>query len=61
MAESALFAYTILYHPGRLPEDVERQVKRLIPNRLDYFETLFDELAGTVSDVDQPLTCISSL
>ena len=59
MAESALFAYTILYHPGRLPEDVERQVKALMPNRLAYFDTLFDELAGTVTNVDQPLACSS--
>lgn len=59
MAESALFAYTILYHPGRLPEDVEQQVKTLMPNRLAYFETLLDELAGKVTDLDQPPACSS--
>ncbi len=59
MAESALFAYTILYHPGRLPGGVERQVKTLMPNRLAYFSALFEKLANTVTDVDQSLACPS--
>lgn len=36
IAESALFAWTILYHPGRLPADVEAAVRDIMPNRLEY-------------------------
>lgn len=41
LAESALFAWTILVHPGRLPQDIEAQVRKIMPNRLAYFEKLF--------------------
>jgi hypothetical protein len=41
MAESALFAWAALVHPGRLPHQVETQVRQLIPNRLAFFKSLF--------------------
>jgi hypothetical protein len=41
MAESALFAWTLLKHPGRLPAGVEDSVRTLMPNRLAFFEGLF--------------------
>ena len=41
LPESALFAYTVLKHPGRLPPGTEKSVRELIPNRLLYFEKLF--------------------
>lgn len=41
MAESALFAWAVIMHPGRLPDHVERAVKNIMPNRLDFFEKLF--------------------
>lgn len=41
MAESALFAWAMLKHPGRLPAEIEAQVSALIPNRIAFFETLF--------------------
>ena len=59
MAESALFAYTILHHPGRLPIHLEQEVQLVMPNRLAYFSTLFDELAGTVTEVDPAPDCSS--
>jgi hypothetical protein len=43
MAESALFAWAILKHPGRLPASVEDSVRTLIPNRLTFFEGLFSD------------------
>ncbi len=39
--ESALFAYTILKHPGRLPAKVEALVRKIMPHRLAYFKVLF--------------------
>ncbi len=43
LPESALFAYTVLKHPGRLPVEVEKAVRELMPNRLLYFEKLFQK------------------
>ena len=34
MAESALFAWAILFYPGRLPDFVEEEVRRIMPNRI---------------------------
>lgn len=41
MAESALFAWTVLVHPGRLPQGIEARVRQIMPNRLAFFEDLF--------------------
>ena len=41
MAESALFAWAVLNHPGRLPDRVEQEVRSIMPNRLAYFEGIF--------------------
>jgi hypothetical protein len=41
LAESALFAWTLLVHPGRLPQAIEAQVRQVMPNRLAFFEDLF--------------------
>jgi hypothetical protein len=42
IAESALFAWTMLYHPGRLPADVEGAVREAIPNRLEYLGNILE-------------------
>lgn len=42
VAESALFAWTVLYHPGRLPADVEAAVRDMIPNRLEYLGNMLE-------------------
>ncbi|SMX27610.1 hypothetical protein TRP8649_01716 [Pelagimonas phthalicica] len=34
LAETALFAYALQYHPGRLPSNIERAVQTMVPNRL---------------------------
>lgn len=41
LAESALFAWAILVHPGRLPSHIETEVRAIMPNRLAFFEDLF--------------------
>ena len=42
IAESALFAWTMLYHPGRLPADVEAAVRDIMPNRLEYLGNMLE-------------------
>ena len=42
IAESALFAWTIKYHPGRLPANVETAVRKTMPNRLEYIGNMLD-------------------
>jgi hypothetical protein len=42
VAESALFAWTIIHHPGRLPADVEAAVQNIIPNRLEYIGNMLE-------------------
>ena len=44
LPESALFAYTLVKHPGRLPAEVERAVRKTMPNRLEYLRKLFHSL-----------------
>lgn len=41
LAESALFAWAMLVHPGRLPASVEQRAREIMPNRLMFFEELF--------------------
>ena len=41
LAESALFAWTMIMHPGRLPARVEARASEIMPNRLAFFEGLF--------------------
>ncbi len=44
LPESALFAYTLLKHPKRLPAEVERSVREIMPARLVYLEAEFKKL-----------------
>ena len=41
MAESALFAWAMLKHPGRLPAKIEARARKIMPNRMAFFEKLF--------------------
>lgn len=40
LAESALFAYTLLHHPERIPEEEAARIRRAIPARIAFVETL---------------------
>lgn len=40
-AESALFAYTIIYHPERIPVSERVKIEQLIPNRIAFFRSIF--------------------
>ncbi|RVT85494.1 hypothetical protein DXV76_06965 [Rhodobacteraceae bacterium CCMM004] len=42
IAESALFAWTMQYHPGRLPAEVETAVRQVMPNRLEYLGNMME-------------------
>lgn len=52
-AESALFAYTMMQHPGRLPAFIENWVRDNIPNRFEFFKTVF---ASDITTVVEPPT-----
>jgi len=41
LAESALFAYTMIKNPGRLAPNIESWIRTNIPNRFSFFETIF--------------------
>lgn len=41
LAESALFVYTLLTYPGRMPSEVEAWISEHIPNRLSFLRTIF--------------------
>ncbi len=57
LAESALFAWTLLIHPGRLPERVEREVRSIMPNRLEFFKEIFVESAPVFQSVGPAGSC----
>jgi hypothetical protein len=38
LAESALFAYTLIHHPERIPADEARKIKQTIPARIRFVE-----------------------
>lgn len=40
-AESALFAYTIIYHPERFPDSEREKITNAIPNRIEFFRRVF--------------------
>lgn len=40
LAESALFAYTLLHHPERIPKEDAAGIRRAIPARIAFVETL---------------------
>ena len=40
LAESALFAYTLLHHPDRIPKEEAARIARIIPNRIAFVEKL---------------------
>ncbi len=42
VAESALFVWTMMYHPGRLPKRVEKQVRTTIPHRVEYMTNMLE-------------------
>lgn len=40
LAESAIFAYTLLHHPERIPAADAKKIKKAIPNRIEYIARL---------------------
>ncbi|WFB36037.1 hypothetical protein P3T73_17935 [Kiritimatiellota bacterium B12222] len=52
LPESALFAYTVLKHPGRLPSDVEEWVHKNMPNRLAFFQKVFPKVENETNRVE---------
>lgn len=46
LAESALFAWALIHHPGRLPAGVEQAVRAIMPARLSYLAEEFEDRGG---------------
>ena len=46
IAESALFSYAYLVHPGRLESDVESWLEQNIPNRIEFFRAFYSEMTN---------------
>ena len=40
-AESALFAYTLIFHPERIPAADRAAIQKQIPNRINFFRTIY--------------------
>jgi hypothetical protein len=59
LAESALFAYTYLRHPERLPPEVARGVEAIMPARLAVFETIFGAPEPDVAGAELPEACLA--
>lgn len=59
LAESALFTYTLLYHPRSLPGATEQAVKTVMSNRLAYLSAFFKDLESTKINIDRPSPCPS--
>lgn len=41
LPETALFAYTMLKHPGRISPEIEEWINKKIPNRIEFFRKVF--------------------
>ncbi len=60
LAESAIFAFTDKYFPGRLPEDVTNSINLIMPNRLDFLQSIFPEEATYFEDIRAAKGCTQS-
>jgi hypothetical protein len=58
-AESALFAYTYLRHPERLPPDVVSGIQTIMPARLSFFEAIFGGPEPAFSIFERPQACLA--
>ena len=54
MPEAALFAYTYLKHPGRLSPEIETWLQENIPNRLNFFRTIYMISTSTEEATTEP-------
>ncbi len=56
MPETALFAYTLITHPGRLSADIENWLHENIPNRLAFFSTIYDAPTTGTFEISEQMT-----
>lgn len=52
LAESALFAYTLLHHPERIPAEEGTRIREMIPNRIAYIAKLLPPGESIFVDVE---------
>ncbi len=51
MPETAIFAYTMIMHPGRLSSEIETWVINYIPHKLHFFESIYGECTVGMQEV----------
>lgn len=61
LAETALFVYSILHFPGRIPPDEEEKIKEAIPNRIEYIKTLLPPDKPIFTSTGTPYACDGSI
>ena len=57
LAESALFAYTMIHYPDRFPPDVADAIRSAIPNRIAFVEKLLPAGQSTFHSVEPAGSC----
>lgn len=57
LAETALFAYALLRHPGRIPPVDSAEIARLVPARIKVVETILDTQPEIAPFRSPPDTC----
>lgn len=57
LAESMLYAYVALHHPGRMPESMETAVNERIPNRIEFVAGVLPPGEPIFTSVGEPKTC----
>lgn len=57
LAESMLFAFALLKHPGRIPPVDSRDILAAIPARIDYIAALLDQPVEVEPPPSPPETC----
>lgn len=60
LAESALFAYTVLHHPERIPTDARDRIVRTIPARIEFVRKLLPPGEPTLHEVAPKYACDGS-
>jgi len=56
MPETALFAYAMITHPGRLSADIEEWLNENIPHRLAFFSSIYPPATTGTFEVSEQIT-----
>ena len=57
LAETALFAFTLLHYPGRIPPVDSRDIRNTVPNRMAYIQNLLPTDMPLHYSIEEPIPC----